>query len=144
MGIIQGIITKPCSTYSHSSTSSGCPAAPGAGSGLIQFSPSLCRFRGGFGLISAQIVRVGGKFPLTPRFSAVFLLNPDPLGVGMPGEAAEEWQELGLFAQKGKNQQEFGRLEGKVAKERRNLGKYSLGEAGLARLPPSNAGFEEN
>lgn len=137
-------MTRPCSTYSHSGTSSACPAAPDAGSGLIQFFPSLCRFRGGFGLISAQNVCVGGEVPLTPRFSAVFLLNPDPLGVGTPGKAAEEWQELGLFAQKGKKQQEFGRLEGKVVKERGNLGKCVLGEAGLARLPPSSTGFEEN
>lgn len=96
-------MTRPCSTYSHSGTSSACPAAPDVGSGLIQFFPSLCRFRGGFGLISAQNVCVGGEFLLTPRFSAVFLLNPDPLGVGTPGKAAEEWQELGLFAEKAKN-----------------------------------------
>lgn len=87
---------------------------------------------------------LGAEFSLTPQFLAVFLLNPDPLGVGTLWEAAEEWQELGLFAQKGKGQQEFGRLEGGVVKERRNLGKCAPGEAGLARLPPSSTGFEEN
>lgn len=38
------------------------------------------------------------EFSLTPQFSAVFHLNPGPLGVGTLREAAEEWQELGLFA----------------------------------------------
>lgn len=103
MGIVQGINDQ---TLFHSGTSSACPAAPDASSGFIQFFPSLCRFWGGFGLISARSVRAGGEFPLTPRFSAVFLLNPDPLGAGTPRGAAEERQGPGSFALKGRKQQE--------------------------------------